>query len=65
MAVADDLERQRAALQMINPAPYNAEAPPEALAGEITPTGCTTCAATSRCPTTTGRSTSAAPSRTR
>src|SRR5215207_2507728 len=24
---------------MINPAPYNAEAPPEALAGEITPTG--------------------------
>ena len=28
----------RAALQMINPAPYNAEAPPEALDGEITPT---------------------------
>src|SRR4051794_41677588 len=24
---------------MINPAPYNAEAPPEALTGEITPTG--------------------------
>ena len=38
MAVADELERARAALQMINPAPYNAEAPPEALAGEITPT---------------------------
>ena len=38
MTVADDLERARAALQMINPAPYNAEAPPEALAGEITPT---------------------------
>ena len=38
MAVADDLSRTRAALQMINPAPYNAEAPPEALAGEITPT---------------------------
>src|SRR3954462_3417213 len=38
MAVADDLSRARAALQMINPAPYNAEAPPEALAGEITPT---------------------------
>ena len=37
MAVADDLERARAALRMINPAPYNAEAPPEALAGEITP----------------------------
>ena len=27
----------RAALQMINPAPYNAEAPPAALATEITP----------------------------
>jgi DMSO/TMAO reductase YedYZ molybdopterin-dependent catalytic subunit len=38
MAVADELENARAALQMINPAPYNAEAPPEALAGEITPT---------------------------
>jgi DMSO/TMAO reductase YedYZ molybdopterin-dependent catalytic subunit len=37
--VVDDLERQRAALRMINPAPYNAEAPPEALAGELTPTG--------------------------
>src|SRR5215217_9370317 len=38
MAVADDLVRARAALRMINPAPYNAEAPPEALAGPITPT---------------------------
>src|SRR5881394_3668350 len=37
MAVAHDLERDRAALRMINPAPYNAEAPPEALDGEITP----------------------------
>jgi DMSO/TMAO reductase YedYZ molybdopterin-dependent catalytic subunit len=37
VAVMDDLERERAALHMINPAPYNAEAPPEALAGEITP----------------------------
>jgi len=37
MAVADDLAGARAALQMINPAPYNAEAPPEALMGEITP----------------------------
>ena len=37
MAVAHDLERDRAALRMINPAPYNAEAPPEALAGDITP----------------------------
>ena len=38
MAVADELARARAALQMINPSPYNAEAPPEALEGEITPT---------------------------
>ena len=38
MAVADDLQAARAGLQMINPAPFNAEAPPEALAGEITPT---------------------------
>jgi DMSO/TMAO reductase YedYZ molybdopterin-dependent catalytic subunit len=37
MAVAHDLERDRAALKMINPAPYNAEAPPEALGGDITP----------------------------
>src|SRR3954469_4672355 len=39
MAVADELDRARAALQMINPAPYNAEAPPEALLGDITPVG--------------------------
>src|SRR3954464_9563982 len=38
MAVTDQLEKARAALQMINPAPYNAEAPPQALAGESTPT---------------------------
>ena len=37
MAVQDDLEQDRAALKMINPAPYNAEAPPEALADDITP----------------------------
>jgi DMSO/TMAO reductase YedYZ molybdopterin-dependent catalytic subunit len=37
MAVADDLDRSRAALQMINPAPYNAEAPPDALLGDLTP----------------------------
>jgi DMSO/TMAO reductase YedYZ molybdopterin-dependent catalytic subunit len=37
MAVADELEQSRAALRMINPAPYNAEAPPDALAGAITP----------------------------
>src|SRR3982751_5228920 len=39
MAVADELDRARAALQMINPAPYNAEAPPEALIEDITPCG--------------------------
>ena len=38
MAITDDLQAGRARLQMINPAPFNAEAPPEALAGEITPT---------------------------
>jgi len=38
MALVNDLEKTRAALQMINQAPFNAEAPPEALAGEITPT---------------------------
>jgi DMSO/TMAO reductase YedYZ molybdopterin-dependent catalytic subunit len=38
MAVAHDLEQERAALRMINPAPFNAEAPREALAREITPT---------------------------
>ena len=38
MAETDELEQSRAALRMINPAPYNAEAPPEALLGDITPT---------------------------
>src|SRR3954447_13098987 len=38
MTVADDLEVTRASLVMINPAPYNAEAPPAALVGDITPT---------------------------
>jgi DMSO/TMAO reductase YedYZ molybdopterin-dependent catalytic subunit len=38
MAETDELEQTRAALQMINPAPYNAEAPPAALDSEITPT---------------------------
>src|SRR5215217_2086679 len=38
MAVTDQLTQARAALQMINPDPFNAEAPPEALHGEITPT---------------------------
>ena len=38
MAVADDLEQARSALTMINQDPFNAEAPPEALSGEITPT---------------------------
>src|SRR3954469_6860723 len=38
MTVTDDLEAGRASLVMINPAPYNAEAPPAALVGDITPT---------------------------
>src|SRR5947199_9303510 len=38
MAVADKLDEARAALQMISPAPFNAAAPPEALAADITPT---------------------------
>ena len=38
MADTEQLEKSRAALQMINPAPYNAEAPREALQGETTPT---------------------------
>ncbi|WP_370615395.1 sulfite oxidase [Mumia sp. Pv 4-285] len=38
MTVDEELEAARAALVMINPAPYNAEAPPAALAGETTPT---------------------------
>src|SRR5947207_13072497 len=38
MAVADELEQSRAALTMIHGMPFNAEAPPEALVGDITPT---------------------------
>jgi DMSO/TMAO reductase YedYZ molybdopterin-dependent catalytic subunit len=38
MTATDDLDRARAALVMINPAPYNAEAPPSALTEQITPT---------------------------
>ena len=38
MALADDLERERAALTMIHGQPFNAEAPPEALETDITPT---------------------------
>jgi DMSO/TMAO reductase YedYZ molybdopterin-dependent catalytic subunit len=38
MALADDLNQARAALTMIQPEPFNAEAPPEALVGELTPT---------------------------
>ena len=38
MAVADNLEQSRAALTMIHGTPYNAEAPREALVGDITPT---------------------------
>src|SRR5947199_8934233 len=38
MAVADNLEQERSAARMIAQEPFNAEAPPEALRGEITPT---------------------------
>jgi DMSO/TMAO reductase YedYZ molybdopterin-dependent catalytic subunit len=38
MTLADNLTRARAALTMIRPEPFNAEAPGEALAGDITPT---------------------------
>jgi DMSO/TMAO reductase YedYZ molybdopterin-dependent catalytic subunit len=38
MTVADELEVARAALVMINPAPYNAEAPPAALVADVTAT---------------------------
>ncbi len=38
MTVAENLDGARAALAMINPEPYNAEAPPQALATDITPT---------------------------
>ncbi len=38
MTVDNDLEAARASLVMINPAPYNAEAPPAALVGDLTPT---------------------------
>src|SRR3954452_11085934 len=37
MTVTEDLEAARASLVMINPAPYNAEAPPAALDGDVTP----------------------------
>ena len=38
MTVTDELEQARAALTMINQAPFNAEAPPAALTGDLTPT---------------------------
>src|SRR5216117_4144477 len=38
MVVAGDLEHARSGLRMIAQEPFNAEAPPEALRGEITPT---------------------------
>jgi DMSO/TMAO reductase YedYZ molybdopterin-dependent catalytic subunit len=39
MAATDSLQQARAALTVIQPEPFNAEAPPEALAGDITPVG--------------------------
>ena len=65
MTVADNLERDRAALKMINPAPYNAEAPPEALADEITPVALHYVRSNSPCRPTTAVSKSAAQLRTR
>ena len=38
MAIADDLDQERAALVVVKPEPFNAEAPPEALRDAITPT---------------------------
>jgi DMSO/TMAO reductase YedYZ molybdopterin-dependent catalytic subunit len=38
MTLANDLNRSRAALTMIHGDPFNAEAPPEALKGDVTPT---------------------------
>ena len=38
MTLADQLKRERAALTMIHGQPFNAEAPPEALETDITPT---------------------------
>src|SRR3954451_15036495 len=38
MTILDDLEAARSALQMINPAPYNAEEQPVARVGDFTPT---------------------------
>ncbi len=38
MTTTDDLDATRSQLILINPAPYNAEAPPAALAGDLTPT---------------------------
>ena len=38
MTSAENLEKARADLIMIQPEPFNAEAPPQALAGDITPT---------------------------
>src|SRR4051812_45729331 len=38
MTATEDLDAARAGLMMINPAPYNAEAPRSALTGEVTPT---------------------------
>jgi len=38
MVVADDLAQARAALTMVQADPFNAEAPPEALTFDITPT---------------------------
>src|SRR3954452_1716620 len=38
MALTEDVDRARAALTMVQAEPFNAEAPPEALTTDITPT---------------------------
>jgi hypothetical protein len=65
MALADDLARERAALTMIHAQPFNAEAPPEALQTDITPSELHYIRSNFPSPTTTGGSRSAALSRIR
>ena len=65
MTGADELARERSGVQMINPAPYNAEALPGALVAEITPTALHYIRSNFALPDTMARSRWAARSRTR